>query len=221
MYKVEEVWILDRTVLDLRSIFAAMRSLCDFVVILKGAISSGNIGYHPHHSSSTLIEPPSALDIPMHPMDATYELPIPFSSGTTAPGSWEEWLSRHTEKMSHPDQLEKAQWCGYYGYTGTLAFDPPMLAIQFTVDRSRDTGAKAVWKIHAQGHDGIGDFSLQGNISQQGEVKLRKTYIGAHSFDWKCFMTPFGIFGSWGTIYENRFCYCGRVWLWKREWSNT
>lgn len=137
------------------------------------------MNFRAHHFISTLIEPPSALDIPMHPIDDTYELLIPFSSRTTVPDPWEEWLSRHTEKMSHPDQLEKAQWCGYCAYGSVRAFDPPMLDIQFTVDQRQDTGAGAIWKIHAQGHDGIGAFSLEGNISRQGQLRLRKRYIGA------------------------------------------
>jgi hypothetical protein len=201
-----------------------MRALCTFVVVLKRAVSSERTDIPPHHSTSTLLKPPSTFNVPMDPIDSTYQLPIPFSSRSTvaskAPDVWDAWLSRHIERLSHPDQLEKGQWCGYYDYDGARSFDPPMLAIHFTVDRSPNLGAGLVRKVRARGHDGIGQFTLEGGVSKQGYFELRKTYIGAHSFDWICLMTPFGIFGSWGALHGNRFHRSGRVWLWKHEWNS-
>ena len=211
--------------LDVFGLRTPMRELCPFAVILKRAVSSGRINFHPQHSSLTLVPPPSAVDIPMQPIDSTYQLPLPFHSIYTDPyiveDPWTVWLSRHIEKMSEPDQLGKGQWCGYYSYDGARAFDPPMLGIQFSVDQNPSPGSGLTSRIRAQGHDGIGQFTLEGGISRQGELRLRKTYAGAHSFDWTCFMTPFGIFGRWGTVGRNIFRQGGKLWLWKCEWNSS
>jgi hypothetical protein len=159
------------------------------------------------------------------PMDSTYQLPIPFSPSAEAPrasGAWETWFTKHVQSMSLPVYLEEGQWRGSDDYPGVRAFDPPMRDIQFAVRQPLRSGNGHVWKMRAPGHDGAGRFTLEGWVETLvGRLNLRPTYVGAHSFDWECFMTPFGIVGSWGTRHRDRFHQTGRLWRWKREWNRA
>jgi hypothetical protein len=222
---VEEDWVRYEIGQEIRNVFVALRVLRAFAFILKQAIALERLNFRQPESTSYLIEPPSALNIPMQPIDSTYRLPIPFSpraEGHNAADAWETWLTKHVESMSLPVYLEEGEWCGYYDYNGVRAFDRPMLDIQFTVNQNLLQGKATVWKIRAQGHDGVGRFTLEGWVETLvGRLTLRKTYIGAHSFDWECFMTPFGIFGSWGTRPRDRLHKAGRLWLWKCDWNSA
>jgi hypothetical protein len=225
MLEAEEDWVRYEIGQDIRNVFVALRVLCAFAFNLKQAIASERLTFRPPETTSRLIEPPSTLNILMQPMDSTYQLPIPFSPGADAQrasGAWETWFTKHVQSMSLPVYLEEGQWRGYYDYPGVRAFEPPMLEIQFAVSQNLLSGNVHVWKIRAQGHDGVGRFTLEGWVETLvGRLNLRKTYIGAHSFDWECFMTPFGIFGSWGTRHGDIFHKTGRLWLWKREWNSA
>lgn len=144
---------------EIRNVFVALRVLCAFAFILKQAVALERLNFRQPESTSYLIEPPSALNIPMQPINSTYRLPIPFSpraEGHNVADAWETWLTKHVESMSFPVYLEEGQWRGYYDYNGVRVFDRPILDIQFTVHQNLLQGKATVWKIRAQGHDGVG-----------------------------------------------------------------
>lgn len=121
--------------------------------------------------------------------------------------------------MADPAFLEEGEWCGYYAYAGptTPVFDPAMRNIKFHVNL--DGQAKDKYAISAVGEDSVGRFTLEGHIyNVDGMALLRKTYISAHSWMWWCHMTPFGLFGRWGWIVDERPL--GWVWLWKSSWTD-
>lgn len=72
--------------------------------------------------------------------------------------------------------------------------------------------------LEAQGgKDGVtGEFDFFGTVTTTtGHVSLRKTYKGAHYWDYDGVMTPVGIVGEWG---REGTGYSGYFWLWKRSW---
>lgn len=72
--------------------------------------------------------------------------------------------------------------------------------------------------LEAQGgKDGVtGEFDFFGHVATNtGHVSLRKTYKGAHYWDYDGVMTPVGIVGEWG---REGTGYNGYFWLWKRSW---
>lgn len=73
-------------------------------------------------------------------------------------------------------------------------------------------------RLEAQGgKDGVtGEFDFFGTVANNtGHVTLRKTYKGAHYWDYEGVMTPVGIVGEWG---REGTGYNGYFWLWKRSW---
>lgn len=67
------------------------------------------------------------------------------------------------------------------------------------------------------GKDGVmAEFDFVGSINTStGIVNLRKSYRGAHHWDYEGIMTPLGIVGEWG---REGTGFDGYFWLWKRSW---
>lgn len=81
---------------------------------------------------------------------------------------------------------------------------------------SFSSSSRVLLEAHG-GRDGItGEFDFAGTIhTGTGVVSLRKTYKGAHYWDYDGVMTPLGIVGEWG---REGTGYDGYFWLWKRSW---
>lgn len=79
-------------------------------------------------------------------------------------------------------------------------------------------GSSSRYTLSAQGgKDGVtGEFDFVGSVAPNtGQLSLRKTYRGAHYWDYDGVMTPVGIVGEWG---REGTGYNGFFWLWKRSW---
>lgn len=81
---------------------------------------------------------------------------------------------------------------------------------------SSSSSSRVILEAHG-GRDGVtGEFDFAGTIhTGTGVVSLRKTYKGAHYWDYDGVLTPLGIVGEWG---REGTGYDGYFWLWKRSW---
>lgn len=156
--------------------------------------------------------------------------------------SWQEWYAARVRDLV--ESIEEEEWYGYYVYTlentdnlnPLGSRDPAMENIFFklgggggatTDTRSPQPAPKSPCNnnppparraLEAQGgKDGVtGEFGFFGHVATNtGHVSLRKTYKGAHYWDYDGVMTPVGIVGEWG---REGTGYNGYFWLWKRSW---
>lgn len=95
-------------------------------------------------------------------------------------------------------------WAGYYTYglplqrrqriVGNDQFDPPM---RFTLKVTQEIVGEAVASVTGEGSDGIGPFTINGEISKNARVRLVKLYTSAgHSWQYLGLLLP----GRWGII---------------------
>ncbi|KAH9023696.1 hypothetical protein EDB85DRAFT_1990248, partial [Lactarius pseudohatsudake] len=106
------------------------------------------------------------------------------------------------------------KWVGYYIDEGMDA--PPMFfELYLAPPPAEDAGANKLY-FRGDGADSVGLFTLEGSSdTRTGVVIARKTYVGAHWWDWRGVITPFGMVGVWGTETQN----LGWWWVWPQEWS--
>lgn len=162
------------------------------------------------------------------------------STGIRAqPNSWQEWYTLRVRDLVNT--IEDEEWYGYYVYTlgdssnssSGGAQDPAMENIHFKlgsgspVPSSRSQGSMTTsptvtyspkLPLEARGgKDGVsGEFDFIGSINANtGMMNLRKSYRGAHYWDYEGVMTPLGLVGEWG---REGTGYDGYFWLWKRSW---
>lgn len=167
-----------------------------------------------------------------------------FNPGSTAdpavrahPGAWQEWYASRVRDLV--SSVEDEEWYGYYVYTlestdnrnPAGSSDPAMENVHFrlgggdstlaktiTTTTTTTTAAYKVLPLEARGcRDGITrEFDLVGTVhAGTGVVGLRKSYWGAHCWDYDGVVTPLGIVGEWG---REGTGYDGYFWLWKRSW---
>ncbi|KAG8161779.1 hypothetical protein KVR01_008766 [Diaporthe batatas] len=157
----------------------------------------------------------------------------------------EWYTSRVRDLVNTIDQDDDDEWYGYYVYTLTStenrnpigSKDPAMENIHFRLGRpppppptptSTTTTTKKrssptpqpPQKLPLEARDcqdGITrSFDLVGTVAPAtGIVSLRKSYVGAHSWDYEGVMTPLGIVGEWG---KEETGFNGYFWLWRRSW---
>ncbi|KAJ4413582.1 hypothetical protein N0V82_008443 [Gnomoniopsis sp. IMI 355080] len=158
----------------------------------------------------------------------------------TQPSSWQEWYTSRVRDLVNT--IDDDEWYGYYVYTlgdndnpsPGGAQDPAMEKIYFKLggsgpplpssrsQASTITSPTATYlsKVSLEargGKDGVmADFDFVGSINTStGMVNLRKSYRGAHQWDYEGIMTPLGIVGEWG---REGTGFDGYFWLWKRSW---
>lgn len=161
------------------------------------------------------------------------------STGIRAqPDSWHDWYTSRVRSLVNTIQDE--EWYGYYVYTlgdndnpspGGVQQDPAMENIYFKVgsgppvpssrsQASTTTTTTYPSKVPIEAHGGkdgvMAEFDFVGSINTNtGMVNLRKSYRGAHHWDYEGIMTPLGIVGEWG---REGTGFDGYFWLWKRSW---
>ncbi|KAJ4392091.1 hypothetical protein N0V93_005713 [Gnomoniopsis smithogilvyi] len=157
----------------------------------------------------------------------------------TQPNSWQEWYTSRVRDLVNT--IEDEEWYGYYVYTlgdnenptSGGAQDPAMEHIHFKLgsrpalpsSRSQGSTATSPTTTHPSklplearaGKDGVmAEFDFVGSINiNTGTMDLRKSYRGAHYWDYEGIMTPLGIIGEWG---REGTGFDGYFWLWKRSW---
>ena len=210
-------------------------SICTIALALRAYLKTRQAAW-PFNSNARVpyIRPPLSDQIPMQPLNHSYDLPLPFTATMIYDGQamrttrfgdqWEHWYQHHSGAMLQT--LHEGTWCGYYIHSLEMQpswFDPPMVDIKF-VSR-RDKIDDSVLNLRAEDcTDGIGSFDLHGQAhAGEGIVKLylQKDYQDRNiSWDWDCRLTPFGIVGYWGSWSSNdEMRRNGLVWLWKKEWT--
>ena len=215
-----------------KHMWKVLRALGGFAILLKQAIRKREIRHRPTSANSTPVIPfPSARDIAVLPLQNCDPLPSPFDmiacSGDSQPLDWMTWLNQYTSRLLSPAFMIEGEWCGYYstGSAQNVSFDPPMVKIKFELTREDDIIRP--WSvirrdpnsipISGTGVDGVGWFTLLGNVRGNKEIFCIKQYA-THQWIWKCTMTPFGIFGNWYSYGQDQRV-LGAVWLWKRNWK--
>lgn len=160
------------------------------------------------------------------------------STGIRAqPNTWLEWYTSRVRSLVNT--IEDEEWYGYYVYTlgdndnpspGGAQQDPAMENIHFKLgsgppvpgSRSQASTATTMYpsKVSIEAHGGkdgvMAEFDFAGSINTStGMINLRKSYRGAHHWDYEGIMTPLGIVGEWG---REGTGFDGYFWLWKRSW---
>lgn len=223
-----------------RTRWKELRAVGAFAVLLRQAIKLDNIALYTQQSRGNApllarppqhlrgVHPPSAVNMALHSLGPSDHFPMPL-----AQGQWEAWYSRHIRLMCSPAFLAAGRWRGYYTHPHSWPefAEPPMIDIQFervapqraddnVVNSRRDDDA--LWSVRGRGRDGVGPFTLSGRVSGcEGRLDLRKEYRDMRlAWEWRCSMTPFGIFGSWGCDTGRRdWQRFGAVWIWREEWE--
>jgi hypothetical protein len=198
----------------LEIVHTSMRYIACFLIQIKM-----RLGLHFRTARSQLsLLPPS---IP--PMNRASQHDGPYELGSTAI-LW-PWLQDGLAgtPLAGLSSAFGHRWAGYYTYSVALVpqerYDPPMLfKLHLAPPPAPD---KAGYKVYfcGEGADSVGQFTLEGSSdSQTGAVVARKTYVGAHWWDWYGVTTPFGMVGVWGPCTDVRDTY-GWWWIWPQEWS--
>lgn len=117
---------------------------------------------------------------------------------------------------------------GYQGHT----IPPPLENIHFVVSSPHPPYAANIIALvsSSTGTDGWGPFTLEGTVSVDGEIWLRKRYAehlrgNAWSregglWTYRGVSTPFGISGVFEVGRGPHLYFEGYFWLWKNEWSH-
>lgn len=180
---------------------------------------------------------------PSNPSSARLKMPLLENFSSTAiraqPNSWQEWYTSRVRDLVNT--IEDEEWYGYYVYTlddadnprPRGAQDPAMENVHFKLgsgppvpsSRPQTSTATSSTVIYSPklpleargGKDGVTkEFDFVGSINTStGMMNLRKSYRGAHYWDYEGVMTPLGIVGEWG---REGTGYDGYFWLWKRSW---
>ena len=140
--------------------------------------------------------------------------------------SYEEWEADCVYRMTDPDFLEDGPWCGYWSYDGAPDHDLPSVqfadAIEgtvFSVRRVRRSSRNRegdVYLVRGSYPDSADDFRLEGQYTRDGCFTLGPP---EDFWGWRGRMTPFGMFGFWGSTDGSRIA--GICWLWKKSWSDA
>ncbi|KAF2120897.1 hypothetical protein BDV96DRAFT_641549 [Lophiotrema nucula] len=159
-----------------------------------------------------------ALPVPSRiPFSKYIHIPTPYR------GSGRQFSTAHVAKMTSPDFLS-GRWSGLYTdeRSQNLHIDPPMTNINI-VARPRGALDRPAASIAAMidrsstGQDACGDFTLFGEVHEDGHVEIAKLYFNSGwEWMWNGRVMPFGIMGAWGGLLAGGFG--GYFWIWKDEW---
>ncbi|KAH9046137.1 hypothetical protein EDB84DRAFT_1467852, partial [Lactarius hengduanensis] len=161
-------------------------------------------------------EPLSLLPPSLPPIDPASQYDEPYELGSPA-FVW-PWLRDGLAgtPLTGLSSASGQKWVGYYIDEGMDEPGPPMFfKLYLAPPPAADAGANKLY-FRGDGADSVGLFTLEGSSdTQTGVVIARKTYVGAHWWDWRGVITPFGMVGVWGTETQNS----GWWWVWPQEWS--
>lgn len=161
------------------------------------------------------------------------------------PNTWHEWYTSRVRSLVNTIEDEEWYGYYVYTLgdnenpsPGGAQQDPAMENIHFRlggsgppVPSSRSQASTATTtttttttsypsKVPIEAHGGkdgvMAEFDFVGSINTStGMINLRKSYRGAHHWDYEGIMTPLGIVGEWG---REGTGFDGYFWLWKRSW---
>ncbi|KAK4506942.1 hypothetical protein PRZ48_000675 [Zasmidium cellare] len=173
---------------------------------------------------------PTAKEVDLRPANASYQLPLPFGNRNAGALDWDDWYVTHSREMGRGGLFD-CEWRGYYTYYRSWIpsldrLDPPMHRIRFVRRESSDGEPAAALEVTADDCvDGLGPFTVEGNVSQVGDVFSFQGYKiygdgntagGDVNWHWKLKLTPLGMTGYWGMLQDNGELFRnGSVWLWK------
>ena len=147
--------------------------------------------------------PPFALEIPFDKDIAA----IPFET------DWSVWHDSYCRALCQSDKFYNGTWMGYYTYAdSSYRMDDPMTGVKFWHDASEEAS-----HFKGRGRDWVGQFMVHGHVLEDGVSLTAIKNYGTWTWEWRCRMTPFGIYGTWHHPGVSRIE--GVVWLWKEEWT--
>ena len=138
--------------------------------------------------------------------------------------SWADWEADCIYRMTDPDFLEEGEWCGYWSFDGaavqgvpTLQFANAVESFNFRVQRVRRSSRRSTPYYIRGFYPSMGNhLHLEGNYTRDGSFMLGPP---GDFWIWRARMTPFGLFGFWGSTDGSRIA--GICWLWKKDWSDA
>jgi len=197
--------------------------------------------------TSPLLLPPIPSHVPFISFMPALDLAILFS-----PGAVENFRAVHLGGLSGSgsgngnamlsvDFLTAAPWTAYYSSEldfqpiQPMVFMPPMVDVRFTVvsaltddsfpsSSSSSSSPRPIgWNLSATGSDPAGPTHAIGEIRANGSMVMRETNYHGTEWIWRVWMTPLGLFGTWGppdhdgaVDVEN-----GWLWLFRRDWGGV
>ncbi|KAI9454786.1 hypothetical protein BJY52DRAFT_707886 [Lactarius psammicola] len=169
------------------------------------------------HFDASARKPLPLLPLSLPPIDPASQYDEPYELDSTA-FVW-PWLRDGLAgtPLAGLSSASGHRWVGYYTTTGTVErMDPPMFFKLYLVPPPAADAATHKVYFRGEGADNVGLFTLEGvSDTQTGVVSARKTYVGAHWWDWHGVITPFGMVGVWCIGSQNH----GWWWIWPQEWS--
>ncbi|KAF2234977.1 hypothetical protein EV356DRAFT_576177 [Viridothelium virens] len=138
--------------------------------------------------------------------------------------SWSDWESDCIHRMTDPNWLEDGYWCGYWSFDGALVQGVPRVqfadaveGLVFRVHRARPSDrGPTPHRIRALYPNSGHNFHLEGEFTRDGQFTMGPP---GDFWVWRGRMTPFGMFGFWGSTDWSRVA--GICWLWKKSWSDA
>ncbi|KAL9085098.1 MAG: hypothetical protein Q9165_007742 [Trypethelium subeluteriae] len=172
---------------------------------------------------------PRIQDLPWITDSKNGKIPLPCAppSSSEKPNrfvSWSDWESDCINRMTDPDWLEDGYWCGYWSFDGALVQGVPRVqfadaveGLVFRVERARRSNRGSTpHRIRALYPNSGHNFHLEGDFTRDGRFTMGPP---GDFWVWRGRMTPFGMFGFWGSTDWSRVA--GICWLWKKAWSDA
>ena len=180
-----------------------------------GFLTQAKLRLELHHEAAR--RPLSLLPPSIPPMDLASQYDGPFELDS-ADISW-PWLRDGLAgtPIARLSYASGDRWAGYYTSVDMELRDPPMFFKFRLVPTPAVNGeARRVYFL-GEGADSGGSFLLEGSAdTHTGVVSAKKTYVGAHWWDWNGLITPFGMVGVWSL---ESGAYNRWWWIWPEEWS--
>ncbi|KAL9053819.1 MAG: hypothetical protein Q9162_004538 [Coniocarpon cinnabarinum] len=175
---------------------------------------------------------PRLEDLPWHAnLEKGEKIPLPFMSGQDFNLKvdskyrlvcWEDWLQHLVLKMSETKYIEQSSWCGYWSFerhlrsneVPSIEFADAVEGLNVRVMGDVDHPVPGSRRLVGTYTEHPIDFHLEGYITPQGKLKLGPP---GEFWAWMGWMTPFGMFGYWGSAEGDQAA--GACWLWQRSWT--
>ena len=134
--------------------------------------------------------------------------------------SWDEWVKWQVEEMARSSNLQSSSWCGYWSYESqrhagmaSVEFAEAVENLNLHVMEYIDDPVQDTRRLLGAHRPDI-NFHLEGYITPHGQFKLGPP---GEFWAWFGHVTPFGLFGFWGSSDGSQSA--GACWLWQKAWT--
>ena len=205
----------DAAEISLAAYAGLLRTHLDHILVEEQVEQSGT-----EHEFSKWPCVPRTRDLPwLLPRTMSGSLPMPFMEETVPPAStqsrgpamrltdWDTWHQETISKMCETSFLEDGEWCGYWSYEepsrrrrpARAEFADPVqrMVLRVVTNRRQSSRLNPGRKLLATYPESDNAFQLEGQITPDGIFELGPP---GEFWMWKGRMTPFGLFGFWGSV---------------------